>query len=171
MMLARSMFFAFALLLSACNPTPAPPATPPATLSTAEVQDFVKAYVAAYNEGDDAKLMGLILRDAAASSVASGRLYRGWDAINTSSSENISALASISVSVDAVEVTPLGADSALAVAPMVVKTESFPQDGSGKLIPNDYPGAVTMIVKRTPQGLRLIHEHHSVRALAPAKGA
>jgi ketosteroid isomerase-like protein len=68
-------------------------------------------------------------------------------------------------------VTPLAGDSALAVAPMVVSAERFPQDGGGKLMSSEYPGALTMIVKRTPDGLRLIHEHHSVRALAPAKGA
>jgi hypothetical protein len=54
---------------------------------------------------------------------------------------------------------------------MVVSAERFPQDGSGKLVSSDYPGALSMIVKRTPEGLRLIHEHHSVRAMAPAKGA
>ena len=54
---------------------------------------------------------------------------------------------------------------------MVVSAEKFPQDGGGKLIASEYPGALTMIVKRTPDGLRLIHEHHSVRAMAPAKGA
>jgi ketosteroid isomerase-like protein len=163
-MVARFTLIAFALLLSACAPTP-PPALP-----QAEVQEFVKAYVAAFNAGDDSRLMGLIQHDAAVSSIASGRLYRGWDAINTSSSENISALARVSVSLGAVDVTPLGVDSALAVAPMVVTAEGFPPDGGPKLTSTDYPGALTMIVKRTPEGLRLIHEHHSVRAMAPAKG-
>jgi ketosteroid isomerase-like protein len=164
-MTARSTLFAVALAVSACTPTP-----PPA-LSQGEVQDFVKAYVAAFNDGDDAKLMGLIQHDAAVSSIASGRLYRGFDAIQTSSSENLSALARVSVSLGAVDVQSLAGDSALAVAPMVVTAERFPQDGSGKLVSSEYPGALTMIVKRTPEGLRLIHEHHSVRALAPAKGA
>jgi ketosteroid isomerase-like protein len=164
-MVARSTLIAFALLLCACAPTP-----PPA-LSQAEVQEFVKSYVAAFNDGDDSKMMGLIQHDAAVSSIASGKLYRGYDAINTSSSENISALARVSVSLGAVDVTPLAPDSALAVAPMVVNAEGFPRDGGGKLSSTDYPGALTIIVKRTPEGLRLIHEHHSVRAMAPAKGA
>lgn len=164
-MSARPMLAALALAVSACAPTP-----PPA-LSQAEVQEFVKTYVAAYNDGDDSKLMGLIQHDAAASSIISGRLSRGWDAISTSSSENLSALARVSVSVGAVDVTPLAADSALAVAPMVLNAERFPQDGSGKLVSTDFPGALTMVVKRTPEGLRLIHEHYSVRAPASAKGA
>jgi ketosteroid isomerase-like protein len=163
-MSARSMVVALALAVSACAPTP-----PPA-LSQAEVQEFVKAYVAAYNDGDDSKLMGLIQHDAAASSIASGKLYRGFDAIKTSSDENISALARVAVSLGAVDVTTLAGDSALAVAPMVVSAERFPQDGGGKLMSSEYPGALTMIVKRTPDGLRLIHEHHSVRALAPKGG-
>ena len=163
-MIARSMLLTLALLVSACAPTP-----PPA-LSQAEVQEFVKSYVAAFNEGDDSKLMGLIQHDAAVSSIASGKLYRGFDAIKTSSDENISALARVSVSLGAVDVTPLAGDASLAVAPMVVSAERFPQDGGGKLMSSEYPGALTMIVKRTPDGLRLIHEHHSVRALGPAKG-
>jgi ketosteroid isomerase-like protein len=164
-MSARPILAALALAVSACAPTP-----PPA-LSQAEVQEFVKSYIAAFNDGDDSKLMGLIQHDAAVSSIASGRLYRGFDAIKTSSDENISALARVAVSLGAVDVTPLAGDSALAVAPMVVSAERFPQDGGGKLMSSEYPGALTMIVKRTPDGLRLIHEHHSVRALAPAKGA
>ncbi|HEY7239762.1 MAG TPA: nuclear transport factor 2 family protein [Burkholderiales bacterium] len=164
-MAARSTFFALALLLSACSPTP-PPALP-----QADVQEFVKAYVGAFNAGDDSKLMGLIQHDAAVSSITSGKLYRGWDAINTSENENINALARVSVSVGAIDVTPLGADTALAVAPMVVTAEGFPADGGPKLTSMDYPGALTMIVKRTPEGLRLIHEHYSVRVQAPAKGA
>src|SRR5882672_5478251 len=134
-MIAIAMLVLAALAVSACAPTP-----PPA-LSQAEVQEFVKTYVAAFNAGDDSRLMGLIQHDAAASSIASGRLYRGWDAINTSSGENISALARVSVSLGAVDVTPLGADSALAVAPMVVTAEGFPPDGGPKLTSTDYPGA------------------------------
>lgn len=62
-MVARSMPFAFALMLCACAPTP-PPALP-----QAEVQEFVKADVAAFNAGDDSRLMGLIQHDAAVSSI------------------------------------------------------------------------------------------------------
>jgi|SRR5262245_31645191 len=164
-MMARPMLLSLALALSACTPTP-----PPAP-SQAEVQSFVKQYVAAYNDGDDSKLMGLIQHDAAVSSIASGRLYRGWDAIRTGSSESLTAVARITVALGAVEVTALAPDTALAVGSMVVTAEGFPPDGGPKLTSTDYPGALTMIVKRTPDGLRLIHEHHSVRLAAPAKGS
>jgi ketosteroid isomerase-like protein len=164
-MVARLTLPSLALVLSACSPNPPPAPT------QAQVQDFVKEYVAAFNEGDDARLMGLVQHDAAVSSIASGRLYRGWDAISASSGENLLAIARIAVALGPVDVTPLGPDSALAVAPMTVTAERFPQDGGGKLISTDYPGALTMIVKRTPEGLRLIHEHHSVQLQGPAKGA
>ena len=164
-MVARLMLLSLALAISACSPTPPPAPT------QAQVQDFVKQYVAAFNEGDDSKLMGLVQHDAAVSSVASGRLYRGWDAIHTSSGESLTALARITVALGPIDVTPLGPDSALAVAAMTVTAEGFPPDGGSKLISIEYPGALTMIVKRTPEGLRLIHEHHSVRVAAPAKGA
>jgi hypothetical protein len=67
--------------------------------------------------------MGLINHDNAVSSIASDRLYRGWDAIRVGSSENLAAVADIRVAVGAVEVTALGADTALAVAPMVVTAD------------------------------------------------
>ena len=153
---ARSVL-ASVVMLVACAPT-----TPPAPTQT-QVQDFLQDYVAAFNAGDDSKLMGLINRDSAVSSIASGRLYRGWDAIRVSSSENLAAVADVRVAIGAVEVTAIGADTALAVAPMVVTAERFPLQGGGKLTSEDLPGALTMIVKRTPEGLRLIHEHHSVR--------
>ena len=158
-MIAKSALSALAsvVMLAACTPS-APPAP-----TQAQVQDFVRDYVAAFNAGDDSKLMGLINHDAAVSSIASGRLYRGWDAIRVGSSETLAAVADIRVSVGAVEVTALGADSALAVAPMVVTADRFPLQGGSKLTSDDFPGALTMIVRRTPDGLRLIHEHHIVR--------
>jgi len=157
-MTARSLLLALALLVSACAPT-----LPPA-LTQKEVQDFVQQYVAAYNAGDDSKLLGMIQRDPGVSSVASGRLYRGWDAIRTASEETLSAVARIVVKVGAIEVTPLGTDSALAVAPIVVAVERFSMPVSNTLTSVDFPGALSLIVKRTPEGLRIVHEHHSVRA-------
>jgi hypothetical protein len=156
-MFARSALLGSAVMLVACAPTPPPAPT------QAQVQDFVRDYVAAFNAGDDSKLMGLISHDGAVSSIASGRLYRGWDAIRVSSDENLTAIAATRVAIGAVDVTPLGADSALAVAPMVVSADRFPLKAGSKLTTDDFPGALTMIVKRTPEGLRLIHEHHSVR--------
>lgn len=164
-MAARLMLVTLAFALSACSPTP------PAAPTQAQVQDFVKQYVAAFNEGDDSKLMALIQHDAAVSSIASGRLYRGWDAIRSSSGESLTAVARITVALGAVDVMPLGPDSALAVGAMTVTAEGFPPDGGSKLTSTEYPGALTMIVKRTPEGLRLLHEHHSVRVAGPAKGA
>jgi len=156
-MSVRSMLFAAALMLSACTPTPPPPP------AQADVEKFVQDYVAAFNAGDDAKLMGLIQHDAGVSSIASGKLYRGWDAIRVASNESLTAVADVRVALKGIDVTPLGPDSALAVASMVVTADRFPPAGAGKLISEDFPGALTMIVKRTPDGLRLIHEHHSVR--------
>ena len=85
---ARSVL-ASVVMLVACAPT-----TPPAPTQT-QVQDFLRDYVAAFNTGDDSKLMGLINHDSAVSSIASGRLYRGWDAIRVSSSENLAAVADV----------------------------------------------------------------------------
>ena len=56
-----------------------------------------------------------------------------------------------------VEVTALGTDFALAVAPMYITP-------LGSIRTVDVAGRVTIVVKRTPEGIRLIHEHFSVGA-------
>jgi hypothetical protein len=54
----------------------------------------------------------------------------------------------------------LAPDAALAVATMNLAGQ---HQISGVPVMN-LPGAFTMVVRRTPEGLRLIHEHYSVRA-------
>jgi len=154
-MAARLITCSLALLVSACTPTP-----PPA-LGQAEVQDFVRQYVAATNAADAQKMMGLVNRDQMVSSIGYGKIHRGWDAIRTATDESIAAAARVKVAVGTIDVTSLGPDAALAVASM--NLSGLQQVGRAYVV--DVPGALTIVVKRTPDGLRLIHEHYSVRPL------
>lgn len=131
-----------AVLLSARSQASGPPLTP------AEVGDFVRQYVAATNEASAAKLMALVLQDPAVSSVGLGKISRGFDAIRAATQAATASGARLEVSVESVDVALLAIDTALAVAQIKV---------------NDGPGAATMIVKRTAEGLRLVHEHYSLR--------
>ena len=148
--MGKAMTFAVLTVLVACAPTP------PAPLSQSEVQEFVRQYVAAGNTGDASKLMELVDRDPAVSSVGQGEVVRGWEAIRKSVDESIAQSSRLRITVGTVDVIPLGTDSALAVAPMFV---TLLQE---KRRP-DIPGSLTIVVKRTPAGLRLIHEHSSLR--------
>lgn len=141
-----------ALTTSAC-------ATGIQPLGQAEVQEFVRQYMAATNAADAQKLMALVDRDPTVSSVGYGRIYRGWDAIRAATDENIAATARLSLGIGTIDVTPLGPDTALAVSSMTLS-------GVYRIGPTsmrETPGALTIVVKRTPEGLRLIHEHYSLR--------
>jgi hypothetical protein len=106
--------------------------------------------------------MELVLRDETVSSIGYGKIYRGWDAIRAATDESIAATARVKFTVGTVDVTALGTDAALAVAPGTVSILTPVQVGRTVTMV-DVLGAMTIIVRRTPEGLRLIHEHYSVR--------
>jgi len=128
------------------------------SLDAAAVQQFVRDYVAANNEADAKKVMSLVLRDAAASSIAAGQVNRGWEAMRTSTDANVERRRG-KIVLDTVEVTPLSPEAAVAVGTLNVQGIHH----LGNMVVNNLPGAFTMVVKRTPEGLRLVHEHYSIR--------
>jgi ketosteroid isomerase-like protein len=139
----------FLLLISGCSLIPT---SPP---SRAEVQEFVRQYFAASNSGDASKLMELVSRESTVSSIGYGKIDRGWEEIRKTTDTNIAEATRVRVTVGTVEVAALGTDYALAIAPLYLTSLQV-------LNPIDVPGAVTMLVKRTPEGIRLVHEHFSV---------
>ena len=139
------------LVLCACNAAPTP-------LSTADVQQFVRDYVAANNAGDPAKTMALVLHDASATSIAAGRVDHGWEAIRASADQNLKNREQ-KIELGTFEVMPLSSDAAVAVGSLTLHGTFH----MGNLVLQDLPGAFTIVVKRTPEGLRLAHEHYSIR--------
>src|SRR5438552_2596878 len=113
-MIERLMICIFTLAVSACAPTPPP------VLGQAEVQDFVRQYVAATNAADASKMMDLINRDQVVSSIGHGKINRGWEAIRSATDESIAGAARVKVTVGTIDVTSLGPDAALAVASMTL---------------------------------------------------
>lgn len=128
------------------------------SLSAADVQQFVRDYVAANNEADAKKVMSMVLRDAAASSIAAGQVSQGWEAMKTSTDANVERRKG-KIVLATIEVTPLSADAAVAVGTLNVQGVQK----IGNLVVDNLPGAYTMVVKRTPEGPRLVHEHYSIR--------
>ena len=139
------------LVLCACNAS-----SPP--VSAADVQQFVRDYLAANNAGDAAKTMSMVWHDASASSIAAGKIDRGWDAIRVSADENLKRREE-KIEIQTIDVTPLSADAAMAVGTLTLRGSYH----IGNMVLENVPGAFTLVVKRTPEGLRLVHEHYSIR--------
>jgi ketosteroid isomerase-like protein len=139
------------LVLCACNAAPPP-------LSAADAQQFVREYMAANNAGDPTKAMSMVLHDASASSIAAGKIDRGWEAIRVSADDNLKRREQ-KIELGTFEVTPLSADTAMAVGTLTLRGTYH----IGNMVLENLPGAFTIIVKRTPEGLRLVHEHYSIR--------
>jgi uncharacterized protein (TIGR02246 family) len=149
-------FAAAALALALCSCERSAPA-----LTEAEVQEFVRQYVAASNGFDPAKAMSFIQKDEGVSSAGLGTIHRGWDAIRAVTDTSFNEEVRIKLVVDSLAITTIGPDAALAVGSMTVTAPRPIQLGRTWL--TSAPGAMTLVVKRTPEGLRLIHEHYSLR--------
>src|SRR6266850_969279 len=150
-MTLRPMLCAVALFLPACSPKPPP------QLTQAEVHEFVRQYFVAANSEDSSKLMALVSREPTVSSIAHGWIFQGWETIRNANEESAASTKNAKVSIGTVDVVPIGPDTALAVARMKISQVQI-----GRSFAIDAPGAVTIIVRRTPDGIRLIHEHYSL---------
>src|SRR5262245_36015400 len=155
-MTARLFACALVFLLPACE-------QPSPQLTEAEVQDFVRQYVAASNAADATKIMSFIQKDEAVSSAGLGVIHRGWNAIRTATDDAIQQNVRIKTTVGTMDVTRVANDTALAVARMSVSTNQPVKTASGYVM--SAPGAMTIVVKRGPEGLRIIHEHYSLQTL------
>lgn len=143
------------LALAACGAKPPPP------IGEAQVQDFVRAYVKASNADDPSAAMALMEESPTVTSVSHGTVKRGWDAIRFANAPGMADAKRFRLVLRSVDITLLAPDTALAVAS--VSVSGTLQMGSVQA--SNVPGALTLVVRRTPAGLRLIHEHYSVRAL------
>ena len=152
-MTARFLACVLVLALSACE-TPAP------ELSEAEVQDFVRQYIAAGNAADSSKVMSFIQRDEAVTSAGLGVIYRGWKAIHAATDAAYTQNVRVKVTLEKMDVMRVASDTALAVAPISVSTNQPVETAQGPT--SNAQGAMSVLVKRTPEGLRVIHEHYSL---------
>ena len=147
-----AVVFLFSALLG-CTPAPPPPPPP---VSEAEVQDFVRVYLAAYNSGDATKITSMITKDGSATSIGYGEITEGWESIRKVVDEHNAGAVSLRVTFATVTVQPVSADVALAFAPFTVTIAQ--RRGTVQL-----PGAATLIIRRSGGKLELMHEHYSTK--------
>ena len=122
----------------------------------AEVQAFVKSYAQTANAGDISGHMELYSREASLTSIDDGAILRGWDAIRTQADSVTGQEGSFHFALGSIDVTPLGAGYALAVAPFVATIAT--EEGTV-----ERRGALTLILKKTSSGWLIVHDHTSTQ--------
>ncbi len=147
-----------ALSLYGCN-APAP------SVTSDQVQQFVRDYATANNSADATRVMSMVLHEANASSISGGKINLGWDAIRTSMEAGLVEQRKGKIELGTVDVTLLSPEAAVAVGTLNVRGMHH----VGNMIVDNLPVSFTVVVKRTPEGLRLVHEHYSVRATLASK--
>ena len=152
-MASRIAVVAMALLLCACSPGAIP---------EADVQKFVTEYMNAANARDAGKAMSMVLKDPAVASITAARVTRGWEAIRDATDKSMRQPDPGKVALGNMDIAALAPDLSMAYGTMRITGGPFQV---GNRMVNELGGAFTLLVRRTPDGLRLVHEHFSVRAL------
>lgn len=138
--------------------TPGVAQTQAATARTT-IQDMVRAYVKAHNDADATAMMDAMSRDAAVSSIADGQITRGWEAIRQGADEVTGNAGRFQFAVGTMDVTFLGADHAMVVAPATLTIGTDQGDVQVK-------GAFSLILRKTGSRWLVLHEHFSTQAEA-----
>lgn len=121
------------------------------------IQDAVRAYVKAHNDADATAMMEAVSRDAAVSSIADGQITRGWEAIRQGADEVTGTQGRFQFAVGTMDVTPVGTDHALVVAPVTLTIGTAEGDVQMK-------GAISLLVRKTGARWLVLHEHFSTQA-------
>jgi ketosteroid isomerase-like protein len=121
----------------------------------AEVQPLVRSYITSTDI--TASLNMLDQAPTVTSITGQGRIVRGRDAIKDEANKQIALLPQLKVTVGAIEVTPVGAMHALAIAPFSIAPSSAPQMATTE-------GAASLLLARRDSGWKVVHEHYSYSA-------
>ena len=132
--------------------TAAVSAQAPAPIRTA-IEQAVRAYVDANNQGDTAALAKLFGREADVTAIGGELRWRGRDAIHSAVDSDYRTI------LDSIDVIPLGPGYAMAIAGYTLTLASG--RGDARL-----PGAMTLLFKRVDARWRIIHAHVSTAARA-----
>jgi uncharacterized protein (TIGR02246 family) len=107
------------------------------------------------NKADAKAVMEMYSRKPSVISIDDGKITRGWEAIRSETNEIVGHEGRYKISVENIEVTPLGSAYALAVTPytMAMVTE----DGATFQI----RGAITLVLEKAAGRWQIIHDHTS----------
>jgi ketosteroid isomerase-like protein len=148
-----SLVFAALLLVPTLgtSSTEQAPAKPAVT-----AQQFVKSYVRAMNRADVAGMMKMFSRGTGVTSIGDGSISHGWRSIQTDAQQFVGREGTFKFTVGMVEVTPLGHNYVLAVAPLTVETVGQEDDVQ-------LPAAMTLVLEKADNTWKVLHEHWSCK--------
>lgn len=126
-------------------------------------QQFVKTYVRAMNRGDVGSMMKMFSKDSGVTSIGDGAITHGWRSIQTDAKQFVGRQGTFKFTVGRVEVTPLGSDYVLAVAPFTVQTLGQEEDV-------EVPAAMTFVLQREGKSWKVVHEHWSSKETDDVEG-
>jgi len=138
----------------AAEPAPKKATRPAAEATRTAVQAFVKAYVDAANRADITAMMEMVSRKEGVATIGDGEIERGWEAIRQGNDDMVGAEGSFKISVGSIDVLPLGASAAVAIAPL--STTLVTAAGAVQA-----SGAMTLVLEKTAGKWLIIHEHVS----------
>jgi uncharacterized protein (TIGR02246 family) len=122
-----------------------------------DVLAFVRAYVDASNRGDMTAYVNMYAQRPDLVVVSDGQISRGWESVREEANQMMGTEGAYRISAGVVDVLNLSPDIAIAVFPFVV-TLTTPQ-GQQQL-----RGAMSLVLQKTADGLRIIHDHTSIAA-------
>jgi len=119
--------------------------------AVAEIRTVLQAQQDAWNRGDIDGFMNGYARSASTVFISEDTIRRGWETVRDRYKEKYSDRSRMgTLTFSDLEITPLAADSAVASGRWNLKRES------------DQPhGRFTLILKRLPEGWRIVHDHTS----------
>lgn len=157
--LARNKGFAHAIAISCCILTAASvgAAAPSPPNAVAEIQSVLRAQQDAWNRGDIDEFMNGYARSAATVFVSDDQVTRGWETVRERYRRKYSDRTKMgTLAFSDIEVTVLSPDAAVVLGRWALKRAT------------DEPhGRFTLILKRLPEGWRIVHDHTSA---APPTG-
>jgi ketosteroid isomerase-like protein len=99
-------------------------------------------------------MMKMFSKASGVTSIGDGTISHGWRSIQTDAQQFIGRQGTFKFTVGSVEVTPLGTEYVLAVAPLTVETLGQDDDV-------EVPAAMTLVLQREGSSWKVIHEHWS----------
>jgi ketosteroid isomerase-like protein len=145
----------FALLL--CAAFAAPPVQAQGTAAQQRTSEEIRAQVRTLMTATNYDVMGtldLYVRSPRVSSINDETIVQGWRGLVQATEAAAPNQGNFFVRVGEVDVTLMGTDHALAVAPMTMEYQT--DNGRVRL-----PGSMTLAFERTEGGWKILHEHYS----------
>ena len=130
-------------------------AAPPPALGD-EVRAFMTRYLEAHNKGDRDAVAAMVSRQASVSSIEMGAITRGWESIRSAAGTLMGEAGTHRVSLGALEVTTLGPEHVLVVAPVTIDLAAPEMDTTMQ-------GAMTLVLSKGRSGWMVLHEHASLQ--------